>query len=221
MGGFKNETNNIAFEQNIFSIIISHISTCCKAMQEDCLETKNPLPKNSEDKISNRLVEKFLDHDTKGLLGFRFTRENPVAFNVDTDTFAGRTDIQVKSTDWLSNRNAYFTIEAKRLDGTTQLNEKYVSEGICRFVGLPSPKYASHYGKNIMLGYVVQAINISENTNKIDDCQRKMLTDVVIGNMVLVCDNIDGFSNYRCSYQMNDSEIELTHLFYDFSSVAE
>ena len=219
MGGFKNDENNIAFAQNLFSIIISHISSCCKAMRDDCQKTENHLLQNSEDKISNRLVEKFLDHDTKGLMGFRFTRENPVAFDSDTDTFAGRTDIQVKSADWLSNRSAYFTIEAKRIDGTTQLNKKYISEGICRFVTLPSPKYTSYYGKNIMLGYVVQDIDIVKNANKIDECQRKMLIGVTIGDMVLICDNVEGFSNYRCSYLTNGVKIELAHLFYNFSDV--
>lgn len=218
MGGFKNDANNIAFEQNLFNIIISHISSCCKAMRDDCKETENHLPQNSEDKISNRLVAKFLN--IKGI-PLRFTRENWVNFDEDSDKYTGRTDIQVGSTNWITNPDAYFTIEAKRIDGTSRLNEKYISEGVCRFVAVSSPKYVSHYNKNIMLGYIIQSIDVIENTNKIDGYQRKMLTDVTVGEMVFICNNVDGFSNYQCSYWMNGAEIELAHLFYDFSSVVE
>ena len=39
MGGFKNKINNLDLKQNLFSLIISHISECCHNMRDDCLKT--------------------------------------------------------------------------------------------------------------------------------------------------------------------------------------
>jgi hypothetical protein len=214
MGGFKKRSNNTAFEQNLFSLIISHISQCCEKMREDCKTTGNSLY-NHEDKISNRLVERYLDVNS---LGLRFVLQKPEHYDAETDTHKGRTDITVVSSDWLKNHDAYYIIECKRIDGKLRLNREYVSEGISRFVMSPLPKYHSYYGRNIILGYVVQAINIGDNTRRIDSIQREILIDVAIGEMSLVYDNGNGFYRYRCLYQTSGNlNLELAHLFYDFS----
>jgi hypothetical protein len=174
---------------------------------------------NHEDIISNRLVERYLDLN---FLELRFIREAPEHYETETDTYNGRTDIKVVSSDWLKNRKAYYTIECKRLDGKTDLNKKYVLEGVARFVISTEPKYFSYYGRNIMLGYIVQTMNIGENTDKIDKLQRELLVNVTIGDMSFVCDNGEGFSRYQCLYLYHANGtigVELTHLFYDFSDV--
>lgn len=216
MGGFRRDSNNTEFEQNLFNLIILHISQCCGEMRNDCMSVGENLY-NHEDKISNRLVECYLDMNS---LGLRFILQKPEHYNTETDTYLGRTDIAVCSLDWFKNRNAYYIIECKRIDGSKDLNSKYVSEGISRFVVSPEPKYSSYYGRSIMLGYIVQAILVGENTRKIDELQRKILSGVAIDDMMLVCDNDEGFSRYQCRYQPEGiTAIELTHLFYDLSDV--
>ena len=216
MGGFKNESNNIDFEQNLFNLIVIHIAQCCKKMQKDCETTGNYLY-NHENKISNRLVAEYLDLN---ILGIRFRRETPAHYDAKTHMYKGRTDITVMSSDWLNNPDVYYVIECKRLDGEADLNRKYVSKGISRFILLPGPKYSSYCGKSIMLGYVVQTINVCENTKKIDKLQRELFTDVTISEMRLVCDDEKGFNHYQCLYQTScDLNVEITHLFYDFSDV--
>lgn len=217
MGGFKRNSNNIEFEKNLFELIILHISQSCEKMYGDCNATSNMLY-NHEDKISNRLVERYLKENK---LGLKFIREMSENFNDKTDTYIGRTDIIVGSSDWLHNHRAYYVIECKRIDGSNGLNEKYVSEGVFRFVGFPEPKYSSHYGKNIMLGYIVKAIDIRENTKKIDTLQRKSLVDLTIGSMSFVSGGRQGLFRYQCLYQSEETlqSVALTHLFHDFSSV--
>jgi hypothetical protein len=220
MGGFKKESNNAVFEQDLFNLIILHISKCCETMRNDCQKTINqPLP-NHEDKISNRLVALYLN---VGIRGVKFIRENLEGFDVETDSLKSRTDIRVVSSSWLSgNDNAYYTIEVKRIDGGTKLNKKYVCEGISRFLVPFPPKYRSYYGKSIMLGYIVQTINIGKNTNKIDDLQRKLLFGVTISEMESVYDDGKCFSRYKCLYKAgNNLNIELAHLFYNFSDVMQ
>jgi len=219
MGGFKNELNNAIFENNLFDIIVLRISQCCKTMRKDCQEAGEYLY-NDENKISSRLVARYLNTNISGL---RFILENPEHYNAKTDTFKGRTDIKVVSTDWFyMNCDAYYIIEAKRLDGEPLLNNKYVSNGIARFVTLPSPKYSSYYGRNIMLGYIVQVIDVRENTKKIDKLQREMLTSVMISEMEHICDDGEDFNRYQCLYQADSNlSVELTHIFYDFSEVVK
>jgi len=219
MGGFKNESNNVVFEQGLFNLIILHISKCCETMRNDCQKESNPLP-NYEDKISNRLVARYLN---VGIKGIKFIRESPEGFDAETDTFKGRTDIRVVSSNWLNgNDNDYYTVETKRLDGSSKLSKKYVCEGISRFLVPFPPKYPSYNGKNVMLGYIVQAINIVENTSKIDDLQRKLLIDVTISEMESVYNDGKCFSRYKCLYKAeNNLNVELIHLFYDFSDVMQ
>ena len=218
MGGFKKESNNADFEQNLFNLIIFHISQSCNNMRSDCRDTGKHLY-NHEDKISNRLVEKYLDAN---FLGLRFVLQKPEHYDAETDTYIGRTDITVGSSDWLANRDAYYIIECKRIDGKAHLNREYVSEGISRFVLPPSPKYPAYYGRNIMLGYIVQAINVGENTDKIDKLQHELLVGVTIGDMKHVRDDGTGFYRYHCLYEANgDYSVELAHLFYDFSDVMQ
>ena len=216
MGGFRKELNNAVFKNSLFKLIIIHISKCCEKLKNDCLETGEYLY-NHEDKISSRLVERYLD---VGFSGLRFNLQKPEHFDAKTDTYKGRTDITVISFDWFVHSNAYYVIECKRLDGKCRLNKEYVSEGIARFIESTSPLYPSYYGKSIMLGYIVQAINVSENAKKIDKLQRELLVDVMIGEMRTVCDGRSGFSYYRCVYQSyGKTNVELAHLFYDFSDV--
>jgi hypothetical protein len=217
MSGFKNKSNNIAFEQGLFGLIILHISKCCREMKKDCHSSGDYLY-NHEDKISNRLVERYLDTNS---LGIRFILQKLEHYDAETNTYRGRTDIQVVSSEWLfSNRKAYYIIECKRIDGGNSLNRAYVSEGVARFLISPNPKYSSYYGRNIMFGYVVQTVNVAENTAKIDCIQREILTGVTIGEMELICDDRESFSHHKCTYQGFDApKIELAHLFYDFSDV--
>lgn len=216
MGGFRRNANNIEFERNLFNLIISHISQCCEKMRYDCMSVGEKLH-NHEDKISNRLVERYLDVNG---LGLRFILQKPEHYNMETDTFLGRTDITVCSLDWFKNRDAYYIIECKRIDGSKDLNSKYITEGIARFVVSPAPKYSSYYGRSIMLGYIVQGILVCENTRKIDELQREILSDITINNMMLISDNDDGFSRYQCRYHPKGIKaVELTHLFYDLSDV--
>ena len=217
MGGFKKESNNVVFEQNLFNLIILKISESCESLKNDCHEFGDYLS-NNEDKISNRLVERYLNLNR---FGIRFILQKPEQYNADTDTYKGRADITVVSLDWLfKNHEAFYIIESKRLDGHYLLNKAYVSEGVLRFVMPPLPKYSSYYGRNIMLGYIVKKINVSENMKKIDKLQRKLLIGMAIGEMELVCDDGKGFNRYQCLYQVDSNlNIELTHLCYDFSSV--
>ena len=203
---------------DLFNLIIVHICDSCGKMREDCLKTGNHLP-NHEDKISNRLVENYLDINSFELV---FILQKPENFNATSDTFVGRTDISVISSDRLKNRNAYLTIECKRIDGKKALNKKYVEDGLARFV-VPPLKYSSYYGKSIMLGYVVTALgNVSENTKKIDEIQREMLVGIEIGEMQLMHEDGKGFSHHQCTYKVNGLvDIELAHLFYDFSNAME
>ena len=217
MGGFRDESNNIAFEIGIFNLIIEHIYNCCKKMRQDCIDSGNLLI-NHEDRITDRLVASYLDDNN---LGFSFIPQSPESFNQEEDRFLGRCDIKVISRNYFIDRKDYFLIECKRIDGHSDLNRQYVSKGIARFVMEPV-KYPSYHKLNIMLGYIVEPIDIPKNLKKIETLQKNLLTNVQTEEFVFVFKDDTDFYHYGCTYRSSMiGTLRLAHLFYDCSMIVK
>lgn len=219
MGGFKNKLLNKNFKQNFYNIIINALIVSCKLMVEECYLNKSNIP-NHEEKIRTHLLENYLENEevryTIGLsnIPIRFLPEVPENYDVNTDSYIGRTDIRVFSSNWLNNRQDYYIVECKRLDGTTNLNQKYVYEGICRFVG-DKPKYSSFNKQNIMFGFIVKSIDCNVVINSITDIHTKKLEDFIIKDITI----IDNGNNYYLCESAYNNDLSLGHIFYDISSV--
>jgi len=217
MGGFRNEAINSAFDCGFINRIITHLTSSGKQMKSDCISTDNLL-RNNEDDITNRLTSVYLNAKSDDI--FRYLPQSPEHFDSNTDHYIGRTDIQVISSNhFFQDAKAYHIIECKRIDGTHNLNNKYITEGVERFFSpAPKPKYSSYYRQNIMFGYVVESISISDNAEKIDCLQCTLLTGAVASNFVLKNSDNSEYYDYKCDY-VSDSigKIELSHLFFDFS----
>ena len=217
MGGFKGESLNIAFESGVINLIIAHLIKCSKQMKTDCAEPCNML-QNHEDKITNRLVAKYLNTEPNN---FRYEIQSPENFDGQTDQYIGRTDIKVISADYFKDSQSYYIIESKRIDGDDDLNKKYITDGIARFVINP-PKYPSYHKQNIMFGYVVQAIDIPKNTEKIGALQASLLNGVTVNAFILVQNEDYQSFVYSCGYASEHiRHIELKHIFYDFADVIQ
>jgi hypothetical protein len=217
MGGFKNDIINSAFDAGIINIIIAQLIKCSKQMKADCVATDNLL-KNNEDAITNRLIAMYLNPETSF---FRYEPQSSEHYDGETDCYIGRTDIKVISKDYFRDEKAYHLVECKRIDGSIKLNQKYITEGVERFFSsAPQPKYSSYYLQNIMFGYVVQAIDISENADKIDQLQGSLLKGVTASPFMLKRNENSQYYVYACGYvAANMGKIELNHLFFDFANV--
>jgi hypothetical protein len=216
MSGFLNARNNVLIQQSVFDKIISQVRSSCGEMKSACQKSSGRHLHNHEDKITNRLYEHHLK-DSR-FCGLKFTIQKPETFDEETDLYIGRTDIHVESWDKFKNVDDYYLIECKRIDGTPSLNRLYVSEGVARFVVHP-PKYPSYHKRNIMLGYIVKAIVVGDNSKEIADIQSQTLTGVESSQFTLVTSD-EEFYRYSCTYQSEHiGQIELAHLFFDFASV--
>ena len=217
MGGFKNEIINSAFDAGIINAIIAHLTKCSKQMKADCVATDNLL-QNNEDAITNRLIAMYLNAQPDI---FRYEPQSPEHYDDETDRYIGRTDIRVISGDYFRDEKAYHIVECKRIDGTVALNKKYITEGVERFFSPnPQPQYSSYYLQNIMFGYVVQAIDIPENVDKIDKLQGFLLKGAAASAFMLKQNENAKYYVYTCGYVVSDiGQIELRHLFFDFSDV--
>ncbi|GFI04042.1 hypothetical protein IMSAGC005_02886 [Lachnospiraceae bacterium] len=126
-------------------------------------------------------------------------------------------DIRILLKSDFEKEDAYYVIECKRIDGTSDLNKKYVKEGVASFV---TQKYSSYYGRNIMLGFVVKKIDMSANAKLIEGIQNADLNQHVHGNLRLV--KSEGVTeSYKCMYQIQSEGLELRHIFSDYSSVMQ
>ena len=214
MSGFRNKSYNAAFETGFFEKVIEHLIKSSGKMKTDCVNDDNKLY-NNEDAITNRLVEIYLNKNDPAI---RYILQAPENFDVKTDQFKGRVDIKVILNNRFISGMIYYIIECKRINGKSDLNTKYVNEGVARFIG-DKPKYSSKDKRNIMFGYVVEPLDIPENTKKIEGLQKSLLKRTAVGGFALVESCNPEHYIYKCQYQSGGSSIELSHLFYNFSDV--
>lgn len=217
MAGFNNQSLNQAFRQGFYDIIITALITGCRLMVEDCYKHHSTI-QNHEEKIRTHLLENYLENaNVRHKLGLkdvciRFLPEVPENYDRTTDTYVGRTDIRVISSNWLKNREDYYIIECKRIDGTQSLNQKYVDEGICRFVG-DTPKYSSYNNRNIMMGFVVKDIDCIVAISAITDIHTKKVGNAIVKDMTLIESSEDYF---LCESVY--TKLSINHIFYNISS---
>ena len=218
MGGFQDKLLNQHFKQNFYNIIITTLITSCKLMMENCCSNKLSIP-NHEEKIRTYLLENYLENEkTRCIIGLsdvpiRFLPEVPENYDMDNNTYIGRTDIRVLSSNWLSNPKDYYIVECKRLDGTKSLNQKYVDEGIGRFVG-DSPKYSSYNNQNIMLGFVVKEIDCSVVISDISNIHTNRIGSLIDKDITI----IENYKDYYLCESVYTNKLYLSHIFYDISS---
>ncbi len=220
MSGFQNSALNEVYRDELFQRIEDSIVKACELMVCDCIK-EGCLLDNHEEKIRTYLVHNYLNNDDKkddlGLNGIKIRFDIEILEGYDTTAinYAGRTDIRIVSDDWFKNRNAYYIVECKRLDGGNVLNTLYVKEGVQRFVG-DLPKYSSFYNKNIMLGFCVKKHDIKNNVIKIENIHNHLIPES-IGN-IRICRDTCRCKIYESVYS-KPKALKLKHLFYDFADI--
>lgn len=227
-GGFKNKELNILFKKRTLEEIIEFVFLSMNHMKEIC-EKENIKIENKEEKIRTHLLENYLDNDNfRKNIGYevevfplRFEAEVPENYNPDTESYKGRVDIKVVGLNtFLKNKKDYYIIECKRIDGSSTLNRKFITEGICRFI-LNKPKYSSYNKKNIMLGFVVKNIDIEINTARINEIQSEIEDIHICEKLERLKKEKEEYYLYRNKYKCGDKKIELSHLFYNLSDVID
>lgn len=215
MSGILNKKILTALYRANFEKITKYILDICELIVED-YEKKNLKLPNDENRIRSIMLEEYLkkQKSSYGMSDYRFELEVPENY-AGNGQHIGRVDIRILLKSDFEKEDAYYIIECKRIDGTSDLNKKYVKEGVARFV---VEKYSSYYGRNIMLGFVVKKINVSANVRLIEGIQNSDLNQHMHGNFQLISSN-SVTENYRCMYQIQSGELELSHIFSDYSSV--
>ena len=198
-----------------FEKITTYILDICTLIVEEYEKKQLKLP-NDENKIRSIMLEEYMNKqkETHGMLGYKFELEVPENY-AGCGQHIGRVDIRILLKSDFEKDDAYYIIECKRIDGSSDLNKKYVKEGVARFV---TEKYSSYYGRNIMLGFVVKKIDVSVNAKMIEKIQNSDSDEHMHGNFELV-DSSNVAKNYKCIYQMQSGKIELRHIFSDYSSI--
>lgn len=198
-----------------FEKIIRYIIDICELIVEDYKNNQRQLP-NNENKIRSIMLEGYIKKNkfAYGMEGYRFDNEVPENY-LGKGQYKGRVDIRILLKSDFEKDDAYYIIECKRLDGTTALNKQYVKEGIARFV---TEKYSSYYRRNIMLGFVVKKMNVSANTRLIEQIQNSASNQQMHGVFQFTGSN-KVTEKYRCVYQIQSGELELCHIFSDYSGI--
>lgn len=198
-----------------FDKITSYIQTICNLIVEDYEKNNLKLP-NDENQIRSIMLEEYINKQKKayGMSSYKFDLEVPENYN-GKGNHKGRIDIRVLLKSDFEKNDAYYIVECKRIDGSSNLNKKYVNEGVARFV---TEKYSSYYGRNILLGFIVRKIDIVSNVNKIENIQNSDSNQAMHGSFKHV-KNKGITENYSCIYQIKSGKLELCHVFSDYSSI--
>lgn len=215
MSGILNKDILEALYRANFEKITDYILDICELVVED-YEQKNLKLPNDENKIRSIMLEEYMNKQKAvyGMSDYRFELEVPENY-AGNGKHIGRVDIRILLKSDFEKEDAYYIIECKRIDGTANLNKKYVKEGVARFV---TQKYSSYYGRNIMLGFVVKKIDMSANAELIERIQNVDLDEHMHGNFQLV--KSEGVTEtYKCIYQIQSGDVELRHIFSDYSSI--
>lgn len=186
---------------------LKYILSCIYDCYLEILQS-NIIINNDENGIRDLFIsDEYLDnHLIKEKLGI-----GQYKFDKEIHTIDGRVDIRVL--DMIKTMKGeykpYYFIECKRIDGLnshyqTSLNNKYVNDGINRFI---TEKYPTHLEANGMLGFVVNKIDIKENTRRIT-----ILKDYQF------IDNFDLSYISEHTTITSNKKIILYHLMLDFSS---
>ena len=179
-----------------FEKITAYILDICDLIVEDYERKQLKLP-NDENKIRSIMLEEYMKTQ-KGVYGmsdYRFELEVPENY-VGNGQHIGRVDIRILLKSDFEKEDAYYIIECKRIDGSSDLNKKYVKEGVARFV---TEKYSSYYGRNIMLGFVVKKIDVSSNAKLIEEIQNADFNQQMHGNFEFI--ESEGVTeSYKCMY---------------------
>lgn len=198
-----------------FEKIITYILNICDMIVADFEKLQLKLP-NDENKIRSIMLEEYMNKykDTHGMSGYKFEAEASENY-VGAGNYLGRVDIRILLKSDFEEDDAYYIVECKRIDGSSKLNKKYVKEGVARFI---TEKYTSYYGRNIILGFVVKKIDVSANAKVIEEIQNVDSNEHMHGTFEIVSGG-RVTENYKCLYQIQSGEVELRHIFSDYSSV--
>ncbi|MBE9597864.1 hypothetical protein [Pedobacter sp. MC2016-24] len=177
----------------------------------------NVVLSNNENRIRDVLYLNYLNENSVRnkikLKNYYFDRE------ILEDETNGRTDIRVLSPYSFEDTKAYYILECKRLnainpDGKSGLNSEYTNNGICRFA---SKTYSTYYKTNGMIGFVVEEIDIHQNTASINKLL-KSCTQSNTSQVLKFREIIPDFEYTYCSsHDLNGDNILLYHLMLDFS----
>ena len=215
MSGILNKNILEALYRANFEKIANYILTICELIVEDYEKKQLKLP-NDENRIRSIMLEEYLNKQKSSydMLDYRFELEVPENY-VGSGQHIGRVDIRILLKSDFEKEDAYYVIECKRIDGTSDLNKKYVKDDVARFI---TQKYSSYYGRNIMLGFVVKKIDISANALLIEGIQNASPSEHMHGNFEFVKSD-DVTESYKCIYQIQSGVLELRHIFSDYSRI--
>lgn len=215
MKGILNKNILQALYRANFEKITNYILEICELVVEDYEKKQLKLP-NDENGIRSIMLEEYMKRQkgSYGMSDYRFELEVPENY-AGNGKHIGRVDIRILLKNDFEKEDAYYIIECKRIDGTSDLNKKYIKEGVARFV---TQKYSSYYGRNIMLGFVIKKIDVSANAKLIEGIQNAEPDQHMHGDFQFI-ESKGVTESYKCMYQIPSGEVELCHIFSDYSSI--
>jgi hypothetical protein len=208
----SNFKGSVPFYNANFEYIMHKISVCYSMI----VDSKIPLPKD-ENLIRDVLVNNYLNNNLikeKLDLNYFFNPEVP-------EKNIKRPDIKIQSPNDVYKTEAYYSIECKVLNnkyvtGTSGLNAKYIKNGIRRFT---DKEYASHFRVNGMIGFIVDQMDIQQNTENINSLLKSEFNQINTTKSLMNEKYFDDFEyHYSSTHKdIDNNGLRIYHLMLDVS----
>lgn len=207
---------------NLYEKDFIKILRLCILAHTKMYENEKDLDGKDEDKLRNILMKYMQDNRGEFGLG-KYNIDAESAENDElTYQTVGYCDLKITiptNDDWSNEPYKYFTIECKRLDGTTQKSNLYVAEGMHRFI---TEKYSKNMNIGGMIGFIEN--NKNKKSQSVNDIVKQINKQLVekflhqeneklISNII----NENFFNSFESNHEIkhNNRTIKLTHLFFD------
>ena len=209
----SNFEGSVPFYDANFQYIMHKISVCYSMI----VSSKVQLSKD-ENFIRDVLVNDYLNNNLikENLkLNYFFNPEVP-------EKNIKRPDIKIQSPNDIYKTEAYYSIECKVLDnknvkGASGLNAKYIKNGIRRFT---DKEYTSHFRINGMIGFIIEEMNIHQNTDDINSLLESSFGHIKTTKPLTNEKYFDDFEYHYSSIHddIDNFQLRIHHLMLDLST---
>lgn len=209
--GFHNKKLNSMCQTLVYQDLEKIIIQSIKYMR-----TINANANFIENEITDIWVSQTLMNDVyrsqNNVTPYRFERESQENY---LPAKTGKTDIKVISYASFDEVSSYYIIECKRIDGKQNLNKKYYTNGIKRFVSKSNNYYNVYNNKAMMVMYIKnENIDIQKCVKSINILQSSDNDISVVSALQLIDD-----SQLSSNYVLNNDIIEIKHFIFNVNNL--
>lgn len=161
--------------------------------------------------LENTIRDRFvLDLENENLITKEFITKGYLQINFERQHFVSEKEKRRTDLDFFISIFGNFTVECKRLFHEDSKNEEYIENGLSRFINL---KYSKENNYAAMVGFVISGDIDKIEKSMLEKCQTVFPIETEFAKQP----SNSWENSFKTTHKrVNDSEINIYHLFFEF-----